>query len=313
MNFAALDLNLLRVFDAVMRERSTTRAGEILGLSQPAVSSALGRLRHIMGDELFVREGNRLVPTVKAEAIYQPVRDALMQIELAMARTTKFDPHTSRHAFRLFASDFFAQTLMPPLSTRVASEAPGIMLQLVDNGRGNMVQQLADRVVDLAVEPAREVPDWISGETAFHSSFLVVAARNHRMLKDSGIAPGDVIPLDLFCALPHAFCSPEGRTSGMVDQALDQIGKTRRVVLTLPQFHAVAVAVAAGTIVATLPTEIAKSEQSRLGLDIYRLPIAPPRAKLSLYWHKRHDDDAAHMWLRRHVMQILNPLDEGPL
>lgn len=313
MNFAALDLNLLRVFDAVMRERSTTRAGEILGLSQPAVSSALGRLRHIMGDELFVRESNRMVPTAKAEALHKPVRDALAQIELAMAQTARFEAGTSRLTFRLFGSDFFAQTLMPPLSARISAEAPGIILQLLDNGRGNMVQQLADRVVDLALEPDRDIPDWISAETAFRSSFLVVAARNHPVLKNHGIAPGDVIPLDIFCALPHAFCSPEGRTSGMVDQALEQIGKTRRVVLTLPQFHAVAVAVAAGTVVATLPTEIAKSEQSRLGLHIYRLPITPPQAKLNMYWHKRHDDDAAHIWLRQHVMQILKPLDCGSL
>ena len=108
MNFAALDLNLLRVFDAMTIELNTTRTGERVGLSQPAVSSALGRLRHIVGDELFVREGNRMVPTQRALAMREPIREALRQMEDALAAVARFEPATATQTFRISGSDYFS-------------------------------------------------------------------------------------------------------------------------------------------------------------------------------------------------------------
>ncbi len=124
MNFAALDLNLLRVFDAMMMELNTTRTGDRVGLSQPAVSSALGRLRHIIGDELFVREGNRMVPTERSLSLREPIRDALRRMEDALSAVARFDPAVATQTFRISGSDYFSTLLMPRLAARIAPRRP---------------------------------------------------------------------------------------------------------------------------------------------------------------------------------------------
>jgi DNA-binding transcriptional LysR family regulator len=132
VNFAALDLNLLRVFNAMIIERSTVRAGERVGLSQPAVSSALGRLRQILNDELFVRDSNRMVPTTKALALEGPIKAALQQIEEALSSTLGFDPVSADRNFVIAGSDYISTFLMPQLARTAASEAPGVTLQMLD-------------------------------------------------------------------------------------------------------------------------------------------------------------------------------------
>src|SRR4051812_30778050 len=125
MNFATLDLNLLRAFDAMLDLRNTSRAGERIGVSQPAVSAALNRLRHATGDPLFVREGNRMVPTARAEAMAGPVRAALSALERAMSEPEACDPASAARRFRLSGSDYYSTLLMPVLSARIEVEAPG--------------------------------------------------------------------------------------------------------------------------------------------------------------------------------------------
>ncbi len=144
MNFAALDLNLLRVFDAMAIELNTTRTGERVGLSQPAVSSALGRLRQILGDELFVREGNRMVPTERALALREPVRLALRQMEDALAAVARFDPASATQTFRISGSDYFSILLMPRLTAAVMREAPGVTLQMIDHPSAEAVRLLGE-------------------------------------------------------------------------------------------------------------------------------------------------------------------------
>jgi DNA-binding transcriptional LysR family regulator len=144
VNLAAFDLNLLRVFDAMMLELSTVRAGERVGLSQPAVSSALGRLRSVLGDELFVRDGNRMMPTPRALQLKEPVRQALVQIEEALAVNAAFDPQTSTRSFMLIGSDYFSTLLMPKLAARVTPIAPSIVLQMMDYPSVDVFSLLSD-------------------------------------------------------------------------------------------------------------------------------------------------------------------------
>src|SRR6187397_3169317 len=172
MNFAALDLNLLRVFDAMAIELNTTRTGERVGLSQPAVSSALGRLRQILGDELFVREGNRMVPTERALALREPIRLALRQMEDALAAVARFDPAQATQTFRISGSDYFSILLMPKLTAAVMAQAPGVTLQMIDHPSADAVRLLGEGAIDLAIVPVEgvrptivdaklEVPDWV--------------------------------------------------------------------------------------------------------------------------------------------------------
>lgn len=308
MNFAAFDLNLLRVFDAMMQERSATRAGDRVGLSQPAVSAALGRLRYALGDELFIRQGNEMVPTPRALALAEPLHDALVRLEQVLAKTAEFDPAQEIRDFRLLGADFFAMLLMPRLSKQIAAVAPGIGLRLVDTARGDVDRLLIADDIDMALERPLELPEWISRQILFRSPFVIIAAKGHRRLKAAGVREGETIPLDLFCELPHALRSVDGSTTGWVADALATQGRKRRVTLTLAHFYAVCLAVAEGELLAAMPVQFTDAYAEKLGLAIYQSPIPLPVPEISLYWHKRHDEDPAHRWLRAQIVSAVAPL-----
>jgi DNA-binding transcriptional LysR family regulator len=308
MNFGAFDLNLLRVFDALMRERSVTRAGDQIGLSQPAVSQALGRLRALLDDQLFVRRGIEMAPTPRAEEIAPVVRQALAQVEQALAGVHRFDPATLSRTFSLIGADFVSLLMMPPLYARIAAEAPGVRLRLVDTARGELERLLQDDAVDLAVERPLTVPDWVSREVVFRSPFALIAAADHPEIAAVGVKPGDALPLDLFCRLPHAIRSIDGSMSGWIDEALAEAGRSRQVVLALPQFAAVALAVARSGLIAAIPEQFAHAFAGSTGLAVYAVPMPTGVPEISMYWHSRHDGNPAHQWLREHVRAVATDL-----
>lgn len=162
MNFATFDLNLLRVFDTLYRERSVTRAGERVGLSQPAVSAALNRLRHACDDQLFIRHGNDMVPTPRAEALADPVRAALEQIERTLAGAQLFDPSQADRTFTLLGADFFSTHFIPKLAAHMQSVAPRIVLRFLDSARGDVERLLRDDLIDAALERPLDLPEWVS-------------------------------------------------------------------------------------------------------------------------------------------------------
>jgi DNA-binding transcriptional LysR family regulator len=307
MNFAAFDLNLLKAFDALMKERSATRAGDLIGLSQPAVSNALNRLRHALGDELFVRRGNDMIPTPRAEALAERIRDALVQVEQAIAGDAAFDPTRAERIFTLMGADFFSIQVMPALSEQFARAAPGIRLRLIDSGSGDVERFLRDNVIDAALERPLEMPDWVSRELLFHSPFVVIAARGHKVIRKAGVKPGDRLPLAVFCALPHALRSIDGSMSGAIDAALQRAGATRQVTLALPHFQGIALAVARGHLIAAVPLQFAQAVAKTAGLEIYQPPLDVPVPQIRLYWHKRHDRNPAHRWLREQIADAMKP------
>lgn len=301
MNFAAFDLNLLRVFDALMRERSVTRAGARIGLSQPAVSSALNRLRAILDDQLFVRSGAQMIPTPRAEDIAPAVAEALARVEGALFGDIRFDPATAERTFTLQGADFFSVLLMPALARRVAKEAPGIRLRMLDTSRGEIERLLRDDVIDASLEPAIGMPDWLTSAHLLYSPFLVIAAERHPDLVD--VTPGTPIPLDRYCALPHAIRSVDGGMSGRADDALARVGRSRRVVLALPNFQGVATAVAQGELIAAIPEQFARAYADRLGLSLYPMPMETAAPEIRMFWRKRHTNNPAHAWLRSLILE----------
>lgn len=310
VNFRTLDFNLLRVLDALLRERSTTRAGESIGLSQPAVSAALRRLRESLGDPLFVRQGNAMVPTAFALALEEPLRRALDLLKDALAGGGHFDPAGSERSFRIFGSDFYSEMLMPGLAERISRLAPRMRLQLVYQDETAFARQLSEGAVDMALLPPRETPDWVERELAFHSSFVAIAGKHNAAIARAGIPAGKEIPIDLFCDMPHVLFSPEGNLAGMEDRALARIGRQRRVALTVPEFYGVGRVVAQSHYLAILPARFALSLSERLGLDVYAIPHEMPLAPQYLYWHRRHSADPAHRWMRETILALLEPLDE---
>lgn len=305
MNIASLDLNLLRVFDALMLERSVTRAGERIGLSQPAVSSALNRLRHLVGDQLFVREGNTMVPTSRATALGPAVRQAMENIDLVFSEHSAFDPQSATRSFRLLGSDYFSTMLMPELSLRVLSAAPNILLQFLDGGPRAMPHVLSEGTIDLTLGLPAEMPEWAAFQFLFKSRLVVAARRGHPELQRAGVAPGEAIPLDVFCALPQVICSTDGGLSTFVDTALNASGRKRRIALTMPHFHAVSLAIANGQLVGSMPSQFAEIAAGTLGLELFELPVGGHELDVGMSWHRRYDRDDAHLWLRDQVRSVL--------
>ncbi|MCC6001402.1 MAG: LysR family transcriptional regulator [Pararhodobacter sp.] len=305
VNLAGFDLNLLRVLDALMRERSTVRASERLGLSQPAVSAALGRLRHALGDPLFVRQGQGMVPTSFALGLEAPLRQALEGLELLLRGPGSFDPHVSRFDFRLSASDYFGLMLMPALVRRMAEQAPGVRLQLVDLVPDNYVEPLDRHAVDLALIPESAFPAWVDSMPLFQAEFVTIARVGHPAL--GLLRPTDSLPLDLLCALDHVLCSPEGHFSGMGDAALARLGLSRRVAVSVPFFETVINIVASSDLIALVPRTLAQAHAMRGAITHHPLTAALPMARpmICMIWHRRMTGDPAHRWMRAQIAEIL--------
>lgn len=308
MNLLTFDLNLLRVLDALLRENSTVAAGRLIGLSQPAVSAALGRLRAALGDPLFVRVGQRLEPTPYALSLAEPLRSALDEVEALLSGPPQFDPAKAVDRFVLSGSDFFAEMLMPALGDHLARLAPGILLQLVDLVPDNHIAPLKTHEVDLALIPQMDAPAWIDWEPLFNSSFAVIARQGHPAL--TALAPGDEMPLDLLCDLGHILFSPEGQTAAMGDKALAAVGRKRRVVMTLPVFYGVFSTVAGSDHIAFVPQQMAHQMATKLNIDVYATPFPMPTPVIGMYWHKRSTNSPAHRWLRQQISELMRPLNE---
>lgn len=308
-NLLTFDLNLLRVLDALLLDPSTVRAGARLGLSQPAVSAALGRLRNALGDELFFRRGKGLEPTQYALSLKDDLRAILENVEELIRGPDDFDPASSTAGFRISGSDFFAELLMPQLAERLQTMAPSLRVHLVDLVPDSHVETVNRYEVDLAIIPTTPLPDWVDSRPVFRSGFSVVARKGHLRLRHAGVAPGDPIPIDLFCDLGHVLFSPEGNSQAMGDRALAQVGRERRVVMTMPVFSGVYRAVAGSELIALLPSALAESVAQDAGLVVYRAPMPVPTVQLSMIWHRRYSATASHIWLREQIAQLLEPLD----
>ena len=311
MNLASFDLNLLRVLDALLRERSTVKAGQRVGLSQPAVSAALGRLRTSLQDELFLRRGQGLEPTDYASSLEFPLREILDEIESMFERPKVFDPKTASANFKISGSDFFAEMLMPRLAGLVSKQAPGVRVQLVDLVPDSYAETIERYEVEIALIPAATLPDWAEQRTVFRSRFSVIARHDHPRLLRAGLKPGDIVPIDLFCDLGHVLFSPEGKLKAMGDEALARVGRERRVVMTLPVFSGVYRAVSESDLIALIPHQLALRVAPKAGLSVYEAPMAIDPAQIIMVWHKRSTSSPGHVWLRDRIADILYLLDDG--
>jgi DNA-binding transcriptional LysR family regulator len=304
-DLTGFDLNLLRVFAAVMRERSVTRAGDQIGMSQPAVSAALNRLRYALDDQLFVRRGNDMVPTPRAEDLIGPVQEALNQLDVALQGRRDFNPSRAERTYTVLGGDFVSLLVMPVLSDRIAQLAPSVRLRQLDFGHSAVERLLQEDSVDVVLEGPLGLPEWVSRQVLFESHFCVVARADLAVLVAAGVEDGALFPIDLFCELPHALRTVEGGMTGFTDAALAKIGRARRVVLAVPHFQAVLHAVARGALVAVVPRKVAEPFAGPLGLGIYEPPLELPAPEIMMYWHSRHDRSPAHRWLRNQVFDAV--------
>lgn len=308
MDLRTFDLNLLRVLRALLETHSTTRAGQLIGLSQPAVSAALGRLREHLKDPLFVRIGPRLEPTDYALTLAVPLRKILDQTEALLSGPPVFDPKLAQDSFRLSGSDFFSELLMPELAAYLSRNAPGVQVQLVDLMPGHQGGKLESHEIDLALAPHFEIPSWMDWQPIFESPMVMVARGDHPCL--DGLPIAAALDLETYCSLGHILFSPEGKYTGTGDTALARIDKTRRVVMSLPVMHGVCSAVARTDHLALIPVQMANRMADTHGLAIRPAPMPIEVPLVGMSWHRRHTTAPAHQWLRNCIADLMAALDQ---
>jgi DNA-binding transcriptional LysR family regulator len=299
MNLAAMDLNLLRVLDALLTERQLTRAAQRVGLSQPAMSHALARLREHLGDPLFVRTPRGLVPTARAMQLATPLRTALTALEQAFAGASAFDPRVARRTFAIAAADYASFVIVPRLVEKLTRVAPHVDLW-VHAPAPDPVEQLSLGDVDFVLGPRfgwRELAS-IHAQTLYHERFVCLVRRDHPRVKRR-------LDLATYASLTHVFVAPRGRPGGVVDEALGLVGLTRRVGLAVPHFLVAPHVVASSDMVVTLGARVAEPPMRVLPLKLVEAPVELPGFDVQLCWHERTTHDPAHQWLRAQVLELV--------
>jgi LysR family transcriptional regulator, mexEF-oprN operon transcriptional activator len=297
-NFKGVDLNLLVVFVVLMRERSATRTGQKLGLSQSAVSHALRRLRTLFNDVLFVLASKGIAPTPRGEAIYQDMVPLLEAIELKLRDREPFDPAVSARTFRLGLPSSLNVWLVPLLLDRLAIRAPKISLiiRTVDLRSGPPMLDTED--VDFAVSHFPGIEKWHMrrdiGECNYACVFDIKQVNLPRR-----------ITLKQYLDHPHVLASFGGDRTGVVDDELARAGKSRRVAISTSEFSSIPFYLMNFKAIATLPTYAARAFARDLPLICTKVPLKLPNFMLSMIWHVRFDDDQAHRWLRNFVFDLL--------
>ena len=300
-NFRTLDLNLLRVFDEVMAERSLTRAARNLSLTQPAVSNALRRLRETLGDELVHRSGQGMAPTPRAVAIWPAVREALRQLQESLI-PNEFVPAQATLTFVLAMADATAASLIPGLNDTLEQEAPGIALRVIPLTTRDPRELLDNESCDLAVGYFPSVvPDLTAkaqnGETMpFFFQRLYEGEYVCVMRKDHPLASGP-FTLNRYCSARHMLVSFSGRSYGFIDESLATLGRERRVVLTVNQFFTAGRVVANSNLLTVLPRHFLQVTGIADQLAQRPLPFKVSPVHVDALWHRRSQQQSAHLWL----------------
>jgi len=307
INFRTLDLNLMRVFDAIMAEQSLTRAAITLSLTQPAVSNALRRLREHLGDDLLVREGQKLVPTARAKSLWPSVRDALNGLELALS-PEEFEPQSSVTSFVLTMSDATSAELIPSLSKIFEQDAPNASLRVIPlttrDPRSLLLDGHADFAVgyfpgvlaDLSAQTHSDEPLRFEHLRLFEGEYVCVMRKDHPLSSSP-------LSLERFCNARHMLVSYSGRSFGFVDEALASMGRKRRVVVTVNQFATAGRVVLSTDLITVLPRHFVQVAGLQNDVCLMDLPIKLPPVHIDLLWLKPNGTRARHLWLKETLMR----------
>jgi DNA-binding transcriptional LysR family regulator len=292
MNLRRVDLNLLVIFDALMRERNVTRAADKVGLSQPAFSNALSRLRAFFEDDLFLRGPDGMRPTARALELGEQVHEALAAIDAALDPVS-FDPATAHRAFNVETNDYVVTAFFPALMQLLRKEAPGVDIRVTPQ-TGRSFERLDAQEIDLAISAFGDPPERFGVEALSRDGYGVVMRKNHPLAEEK-------LSIARYAGAIHVLVTPRGDPRGFVDEQLAEKGVTRRVGLAVNQFASALPIVAGSDLIATLPLRIAMIGAKRFGLVLKDAPVLPPRGfqEVQMIWHKRLGAHPANTWLRQ--------------
>jgi DNA-binding transcriptional LysR family regulator len=298
VNITSLNLNLLPVLDALLAERSVSRAAARVGLSQPAASNALAQLRAHFDDPLLVRKAGGMAPTERALALAGPLRAALLALEQGLQASTAFDPAAAAQNFTIMTNDFVAFAMLPRLLARLQHEAPGVQLQIRAWQEHVVPSELARGDADLMLGFNRPgLPVGHHATPLFQDRFVFVARKGHPKVNGR-------ITLATYTKLAHVLVSHEPNGRGVVDEVLAQRGLKRHVALRVSHFLLVPPILATTDLVAAQSQIVVRPCADSLKLQMIKMPLAVPEATVQMIWHDRMAASPAHAWLRRVVGEV---------
>ena len=289
-NVGLFDLNLLTMFDVLMRERNVTRTGRRLGLSQPAASHALSRLRDTLNDELFVRTPDGMKPTPRALEMAEPVRDALRTLQSTLTPAA-FDPAYSSYNFKIVVNAYAARVTVPPLVQQVIGVAPGVSLDINTSGAMNMFDQLDSGSADVALDRLADVGERFRCIPVVDDDYVVLLDRQHPAAAEARIS------VERLADVPHVSITSSDDEMNFVDEALKRHGMARKIAVRVPYLSLMPMLRGSDRL-AVLPRRAAQSLMFASPLIMKELPFPSPRMELSMIWHRRLDGDRAQRWLR---------------
>ena len=300
MNYRSADLNLLKVFEALMTEGNVTRAARKLSLTQPTVSNALRRLRETFDDPLFVRSGAGVNPTRRAIDLWEPLSQSLHAIR-ATLDVERFDALRSTASLSIAMSDYVSSIVVPRLAARLSKAAPSMQIHAIPNTLVDFDKVLADNKADFAISVYNEEvqrPAFLKSRALWSPDFVCVMRTGHPLART------EKIPLKKFLAARHVDVSLVGKTMPTYDLFLHSRGLQRNLVATVNHYHAAYEVVRRSDLVAVLPWS-ERFEPARLA-GLRRMPVpleAPPRI-IELFWHQRHETSALHQWLKNMLLAL---------
>ena len=294
MDIRRIDLNLLPVLDALLRHRSVSVAARELGLSQPALSGALARLRSLLGDPLFVRTGRGMLPTPRASELAGPVAAILDQVREQVLSSGGFVAAHSRRLFSLCLSDVGSYVLWPRIVQAVRREAPDLTLRLQPLDPGAIAAALEDGAVDLAIGAYPALPDTLYQRRLYERAYVALVRAGHPLAREP-------LSLEAFARVPHLSVRQASGIQERLDEALAQRGLRRERVLEMPSYLMLPPLLAAGDDLAVLPGQLAEAFAQHGAFRVLPLPLTLPTSVIRIHWHRRFHEDAGNHWLRERI------------
>jgi DNA-binding transcriptional LysR family regulator len=299
LNIADLDLNVLVVLNAMLEHQSVTRAGQALGLSQPAMSAALAKLREQLGDPLFVRTGHGMRPTPRALQLAEPVKRILDTVRSDILQRPAFDPATEQRAFTIITPDIGEMVFIPKILAYAQQHAPAIAIRSVAISSPGAGEALETGAADLAIGyfPDLAKPGFYQ-QRLFRNSFVCIVRADHPRIRDT-------LGMQEFLNESHAVVRPSGRTH-LFERFLESQQITREVSVELAHFASLLTVITTSDLLATVPRDIARVFGQLANIRVIEPPLAAPAFHLKQHWHSRMHADAANNWLRKMVRDLLH-------
>ena len=297
MELKDLDLNLLVVFNQLLLERRVSKVAVTLGLSQPAVSNALARLRRLTGDALFVRTMKGMDPTPYALQLAEPVALALGMIHGAVNQRSSFDPITAKRAFTIGMTDVGEIYFLPALMDELSKVAPNVTMSTVRNSSVNLKDEMEVGHIDLALGLLPQLKTAFYQRRLFKQRYVCMFRKGHRLDKRT-------VSLKEFSSADHVVVISEGTGHGAVDELLERSGVARNVRLVVPHFVAVGHILRDSDMVATVPERLAHALVGPFDLTYVRHPATLPEIAINMFWHAKVHKDPANEWLRGLIFRV---------